>query len=338
MPNTQLSQASSTNATADQSGDALKNLASLEAQAAKVGQPVAPRVAHAFLVSSIIQAAGSFKSAINLEVAVCLTVYAQYRSSALPAKKELYSVYKEAGYDCEVGGTGKDYKTVNRRIGYAAQFFDSLSRGKVEEFMGDETHDLAALMAIVNHLTQEYNFRSMNDVLTAAGVTPPQGRGKAKPKEEGEGGGGQAKATPAPTSPPTGGTPAPSPTPTATDQKTIDAAIKRVMAGDEPTDRQAAVLKKYDMEPTKAQPQPDAGDQAVAAAIAAATGVREADSSKWVKLAYDGATMLLPVDMKPEALLDLGIKLTQLAGHMTGKAVIDAKALTEAFAGVTAAH
>lgn len=338
MPNTQVSQVSST--TGAQNADALKNIANLEANAAKVGTPVSPRVAHALLVNGIIQAAGSFKSAINMEVAVCLTVYAEFRNTGVTAKKELYAVYKEAGYDCEVGGTGKDYKTVNRRMGYAAQFYDSLPRGKVEEFMGDETKDLAALMSIVNHLTQEYNFRSMNDVLTAAGVTPPQGRGKAKPKEEGEGGNGP-KASPAPTQPPSGGTPAPAPVvqPTATDQKTIDAAVKRVMAGEEPTPRQATVLAKYGMdEKTAAPAQPDAGDQAVAAAIAAAGGRRETDSAKWVKITYDGATMLLPSDMKPEALLDLGIKLTQVAGHMSGKATIDAKALTEAFSAVAAAH
>lgn len=326
----------SNNVSAATNGAALKNIDKVADEAAKVtaGVPteppkIAPRVAHSLLVSSIVAAGGQFKAAINLEVAVCLTVYAQFRGVNLAAKKELYSVYKEAGYDCEVGGSGKDYKTVNRRIGYAGQFYASLPEGAVEGFMGDETRDAAALQSIVNHLTVQHNFRSMNDVLTAAGVTPPSRQRSQR-----------AATAPAPAA---GPAPSPSPTPapepvriTATDQKTIDAAKKRYEKGDAPTERQLVTLTKYgiNLEATK----PDAADKGVSAAMdEAARNRRETDSDKFVRLPFEGATLILPVDMKPEMLGELGIKLMQVSHQMKGDK-LDAKMLAETFGVAVTSH
>lgn len=323
------------------------NLAQAEADAAKVtaNVPTAPaalqpRVAHTILVSSIMQAAGSFKAAIDLEVAVCLTVFAQYRNSSLPAKKELYAVYREAGYKCEVGGEGEDYKTVNRRVNYAASFFDSLPEGTVDTIMGEETRDAAALMNVVSHLASKYSFRSMNDVLTAAGIVPPSRQVAAKKalerdQEEGKEPGG-GTPTPAPRPGPSQPPSPPEPhedtrEPTATDAKVIEAAKKRFEKGEGPTERQAAVLAKYNL-----SVEADSDDKAVVKALEQAGASREADQANWHKLMYEGATLWLPVNMKPDVLGEMAIKLMTASHQMKGK-TIDIKVLDEAFA-MEAAH
>lgn len=307
--------ANTANASAVLSGETLKNI-----DTASKPTVIRPRVARAVLVNSLVNAAGSFKQAINSEIAVCLAIFAQDKGVNVGSKKELYAVYKEAGYDCSVGGKGKDYKTVNRRINYAGQFYNSLKKGTVENFMGDETTDAVALASIVNHLTVEYNFRSMNDVLAAAGVSTKRAARKT-------------------TSNATTTVPAPAPQkpelPEA-DKKVVEAAQARVDAGKAPLKGQAKVLEKHSltltMTPEPGQG-PSAADEAVMAAMAkegaAQVQRRLEDGDKWVKLQFEGATVIVPKDMKPEALGDLGIKLMGLANHMKDK--LDVKALEDAF-------
>lgn len=334
-------------------GQALGNIDKLADEAGKVvagagtalAVKVLPRVAHSLLVSSIMQAGASFKSAINMEVAVCLTVFANARAANLTAKKELYGIYKEAGYDCEVGGTGKDYKTVNRRIGYAAQFFGSLKEGTVEEWMGDETRDNAALQSVVNRLAVAYNFRSMNDVQAASGVVPVARQPRQSPAKgpQAPDGGTGTQAGPQGGQGPSGGSATQEPVKavTATDQKTIDAAKVRFDKGDAPTVRQASVLAKYGINLETAK-QPDTGDKGVldalkvtGAARLAEQARREQDSDKWIRVEFEGITVIVPTDAKRECIADLGIKLMTAANQMKGDKV-DAKLLAETFAAVAA--
>lgn len=309
-------------------GDALKNIDKLADQAAqikgnaKTEQPKThPRVSHSLLVSSIVQASGTFKSAINLEVAVCVAVFAEFRTVNLAAKKELLSVYREAGYKCEVGGGGADYKTVNRRMGYAAEFFNSLEPGTVEEWMGDETQDSAALQSVVNRLTVEYNFRSMSDVLLAAGKTPPAKQVKQQTAKK-------AATPPEPV--------VPAKRVTASDQKVIDAAKARFEKGNAPTKLQSVTLAKHGINLEEKKPsEADIGVMNEMGRVS--KDRRETDKASWLRLNFQGATLCVPRDMKSQVLGDLGIKLMAVANQMKGDK-IDAKVLTEAFSETFLTH
>ena len=157
-----------------------------------------PVVQHDVLVNSIRVSTAGFRAAINLEIAVACAVFIDQGDTGTQAKKELYSVYADAGYDCKVGGEGRDYKTVNRRIGFAAQFFDSLE-DNLESVTG-AARDEAAIQALVSHFAGKYNFRSMSDVQEAAGVVPV-----SRQKRTDEGGGGEQTQQPATQQPPQGG-------------------------------------------------------------------------------------------------------------------------------------
>lgn len=271
---------------------------------------VMPHVQHSVLVSNLKAVNAGFKAAINLEIAIACAVFAEAGATDTKAKKELYSVYKDAGFDCEVGGEGKDYKTVNRRIGYAAQFFDSLEKDAIKTVMG-EARDDAAIQTLTAHLSTKYNFRYISDVLEAAGVTPPSRQPRTTGGNDNTGGGTQGgSAGPAPQG---GGT--------ANEQ---GQSVFRTSATATPTGV------------------PTAGDQGVMAAMGEATQQREAaqqpaparrefdDASKWVRHSFEGATLFVPVDMKTECLHELGIKLVQAAAHMRG-AKIDVATLNAEF-------
>lgn len=349
MATTQTNAQSNAVANGVQNGHALANIE----QASK---PIAPRVSHVTLVSSIIAAAASFRSAINTEVAVCLSVFAQAKGTGTAAKKELYSIYKEAGYDCEVGGTGKDYKTVNRRMNYASKFFESLKEGDVEEMMGDENREQLALQSIVNHLTQKFNFRSMNDVLAAAGVETPTAAKKRTRKPEPSVADMKKGAEP-PIVPVT----LPEGLP-KTVVATYEATKKRVEGGDAPTERQASILAKHKIAVPIKTPAPatDAGGliargnaiikegdkagpnhedmgvmgemQAAGQARAAAQmNRRESDNSdKWTRVTFKGITLIVPNDVQPGELSDFAIALMKVTNTMKG-AKLDGAALVAAF-------
>jgi hypothetical protein len=277
---------------------------------------VMPHIQHSVLVTSMKGAVAGFKAAINLEIAIACAVFVEAGDSGTKAKKELYSVYGEAGFDCKVGGEGKDYKTVNRRIGYAAQFFDSLPKDSLKTIMG-EARDEAALQVLVAHIATKYNFRDMSDVQEAAGIAPAV----RQPRNGGsQDGGGNASGGNAPQGGSGGGGAA-----QGTGQSVFQTSATATPTG---------------------VPQPDAGDQGVMGAVAQAGAQREAaqqnrrefdDQSKWVRHTYEGATILLPVDFKVACLHELGIKLVQAAAHMRGDRM-DVATLAAEFKEAVAAH
>lgn len=266
-----------------------------------------PHVAHEALVRNIKGADASFKAAINLEIAVACAVFIDFGGTDLSAKKELMAVYADAGYDCKVGGEGKDYKTVSRRMGYAVQFYNSLEKDALKNVMG-EARDDAAIQTLVAHIAGKYNFRSMNDVLLASGVTPPSRAPRTPGGDNGQQGGGS------------GGN--------ANEQ--AGQSVFKTSATTNPTG--------------VPQGQPSEGDKGVLAAMEQAAGQREQgrreqdDPSKWVKVMYEGATIVLPADMKTECLFQMGMKLVQAANEMHGATTIVAAALNEQFKELAAAH
>lgn len=345
MANQQTTQANGNNVNPAVNGEALKNV---EADEQRNVQPKDPkgsderfleRVSHPILVDSITRAGSSFKTAINLEVAVSLIVYARFKGNNLKAKKEIYSVYKDAGYDCEVGGNGRDYKTVNRRAGYIEKFFENvMDTNDIEEVIGD-ARDAEAVQQLVNHLTTEYNFRSMNDVLHAAGVEPPSevwANEKKKAKTSAntaavgntstKAGGAKGDALPQGTSG-EGGVDAATGQPLtkegeidkrtkpADNSDTAEGVKTRMENNPNPLDKLSDKIQEVNPEAA------DEGDKGVAAAVQAQgeerANRRATDNSdKWIRVQHDGIIMVIPVDVKADDLHELGTMLIRAAAKM----------------------
>lgn len=272
---------------------------------------VVPRVSHTLLVQAIKGVTNGFKAAICSELAVCIAVFHASESTSKDAKKELYSVFKDAGFDCEVGGGGKDYKTVNRRIGYAADFYNSLEKEPLTILLG-EFKDEQAMKVLEGWLLTKYNFRSMSDVIEASGKTPPS----RQPRNTGDGGSGGTQQ-------PQGG---------AQEGQQGTQVFGSTGAANPVT------------APPQGGAQPDAGDKGVMAAMQQASEQREGqqrresdDTSRYVRHTYEGATIIVPVDYKVACLHELGVKLIQAAAHMRGDKV-DAATLTEQFKEAVANH
>lgn len=271
-----------------------------------------PRIGHAVLVSNIVKAGMDRKSAITLEVAVVLAVFCANGSSSKSAKKELYTIYKEAGYDCTVGGDGKDYNTVNRRINYVTKFFDSLKVEELNAIMG-ETKGEEALKMVCNWLSSKYIFRSMNDVLVAAGAPVPPQTHKPKGAEGGTDQGGNAGGNQGGGNqqPPSGG-------------------------GAAEGQGQSVFQTSATATPT-GTPQPSEADKGVMAAMQQAGAQREqAAQDNSLRFTFEGATLLVPKDYKVECLHDLGMKLLNAAMHMKGADRVNVEALNAEFAAVAA--
>lgn len=282
-----------------------------------------PRISHSVLVSSIVKASINRKAAITLEVAVVLSVFAAEKSSSKQAKKELYAVYKEAGYDCNVGGDGHDYKTINRRISYIADFFDSLKVEELNAIMGD-TKGEEALTMLVNWLSNKYIFRSMNDVLLAAGKTPPsQTRTEAA---KGSGTEGDDKGQGGNQQPPQGGQ---GPSGGGAAGEGQGQSVFQTSAAANPTG--------------VPQSGPSEADKGVMAAMQQAGAERKQeqtvnDDGKFMKFSFEGATLLIPADYKVECLTELSLKLQLAAHHMKGRDTVDKEVLEHEFSAAAVAH
>lgn len=289
-------------------------------------------ISHEVLVNSIKSANAGFKAAVSLEIAVVCAVFIDVGDTGTNAKKELYSIYKDAGYDCEVGGKGADYKTVNRRINYATKFFESLPKDELKTVMGASRDDMA-INTLMVHISGKYGLKSMSDVIAASGATPPSRQPRladsTQPRNQQGGSDNQQGGN-------TGGTgggnagPGPQGGGTATEQ---GQGVFHTSATATPTG--------------VPQGQPSESDHAVMAAMQQAEAQRlsapvnpselRLDPAKWFSFTYEGATVFLPTDLKTECLIDLGLKLAEV-GHHTKTRTIDVTVLNEQFAKEAVAH
>lgn len=118
-------------------------------------------------VTALEKALGFGKSALHLEIAVSLSIFAFSPNGAdRESKRHAMEIYKEAGFD--TNPEGEDYKTVNRRINAAAALYEKQGRDMFVEAM-DGAKEGKAIEALKNFLTQEFNFNGINAVLAAAG-------------------------------------------------------------------------------------------------------------------------------------------------------------------------
>lgn len=125
-------------------------------------------ISTATLVTAIENAAGFSKSALHLELAVGLLLFANHGKADLAAKKDLAIVYQQAGYKCATPND-EDYKTVNRRINVAAEFFNWLDGAPTVKEWIMATTEMQSIQAIVRHLEDEFNFKGMNSVMAHIG-------------------------------------------------------------------------------------------------------------------------------------------------------------------------
>lgn len=147
---------------------------SIKAQQKAVEEAVNKTTAHkpseSIWVSALLDAGSFHRDALQLELAVGLSLFATKADSTkvgLDAKKALREVYEKAGYACKTP-VGEDYKTVARRIGVAADLYTFIGG---RETITDWVEDAAPtkhVQKIMEHL-KGYNFTGINSVLAYIG-------------------------------------------------------------------------------------------------------------------------------------------------------------------------
>lgn len=119
-------------------------------------------------IDALSQANGFAKASIDLEMAVCLMVFAEQGGAGINEKKAVYKVYAGAGWKCETHA-GPDYKTVSRRLNAAAALFDKMGGSKVIGELLAAIPPEAQIGALVQHLATNFELTSLNAVWAAAG-------------------------------------------------------------------------------------------------------------------------------------------------------------------------
>lgn len=113
-------------------------------------------------VLALNSAALNRRRAIQLELGVGLAVYAAEGSTDKQAKSILCEAYSGAGYDC-LDDTGRDYKTVNRRLNASARLFNKMGPGVVLAWIGRH-RDSRAIELLADEM-ELLGFQFISDVL-----------------------------------------------------------------------------------------------------------------------------------------------------------------------------
>lgn len=118
-------------------------------------------------VRALEKAIGFGRSALYLEVAVSLAVFASSTTGADRAtKRVVMDIYAQAGFD--VSPTGRDYKTVNRRVNVSADLFNKLGEDAVKQAMHG-LRDGKAIESLTSYLGEDIKFDSINALLEYVG-------------------------------------------------------------------------------------------------------------------------------------------------------------------------
>lgn len=111
-----------------------------------------PSVSNVY-VAALKEAGGFHKSSFHIELAVCLAFYCEQEKADLKAKAALRPIYEKAGYDCKTPA-GEDYKTIQRRISTAADFFTHLGGHETVFDWMDRTTGAKGIAILVAELTK----------------------------------------------------------------------------------------------------------------------------------------------------------------------------------------
>lgn len=123
----------------------------------------------------------SRRGLLALEMAVGLAIYLDFTVANRAAKQMVMEAYCKAGYDCETA-SGKDYKTVRRRIDASAGLFGKLGAETIAKWM-DGKKELKLLQAVAQEISK-LEFRSMDDVLDFVGRSSNRTQKQEKTKDE----------------------------------------------------------------------------------------------------------------------------------------------------------
>jgi hypothetical protein len=124
----------------------------------------------ALLVTALIDAGGFHRDALQLELAVGLSLFSTLTEGSkvdLAHKKNLRGIYEKAGYACKTP-VGEDYKTVARRVGVTADLFQFIGGFETIKDWVEDAPMKQHVHIIMSHL-QEYNFNGINSVLAHIG-------------------------------------------------------------------------------------------------------------------------------------------------------------------------
>lgn len=129
-----------------------------------------PRANESVWVTALSGAEGFHRDALQLELAVGLSVFSVKADAAkvgLDAKKALREIYAKAGYACATP-LGEDYKTVLRRINVAADLYVHIGgRETIVDWIGDAA-PREQVKTIMEHV-KAYGFSGINSVLAYMG-------------------------------------------------------------------------------------------------------------------------------------------------------------------------
>lgn len=154
---------------------------------------VRPTVTSASCVRALERAIGFGKSALYLEVAVALAVFASSSTGAdRSTKRVVMEIYTQAGFDTRLDG--EDYKTVNRRINASAAFFNKIGKDAIDAAAAG-LREGKAIDAISTFLSATFNFSGVNAVLEFAGKPVKQTNTPEYRASRLAGAGGDDKAT-----------------------------------------------------------------------------------------------------------------------------------------------
>lgn len=145
-------------------------------------------ISTATYVEAIKSSIGFSRSALQLELAVNLSVFANMGNSGLKGRAEAMKIYEAAGFSVDPK-KGTDYKSVRRHIQVAAELFDKVGGKKVVDGWTVATNEMQSIQAIAQHL-EEYSFKSFNSVLSFMDTTD----GPAAKRATGKHGGKRTKA------------------------------------------------------------------------------------------------------------------------------------------------
>lgn len=148
-------------------------------------------ISTATYVEAIKSSIGFSKSALQLELAVNLSVFANMGNSGLKGRAEAMKIYEAAGFSVDPKA-GTDYKSVRRHIQVAADLFEKVGGKKIVDGWTVATNEMQSIQVIAQHL-EEFSFKSFNGVLSYMDSTD----GPAAKRTTGKHGGARTKAAPA---------------------------------------------------------------------------------------------------------------------------------------------
>lgn len=166
-------------------------------------------ISTATYVEALKSSIGFSKSALQLELAVNISVFANMDNSGRDGRAEAMKIYEAAGFKVDTP-KGSDYKSVRRHIQHAAELYDQIGGKKAVDGWTVATNEMQTIQAIATHL-DEYSFKSFNSVLQFI----DESLGKATTKKANTHGGARKKAAPAQAHKQADKTAAPTPQPRA---------------------------------------------------------------------------------------------------------------------------